>query len=763
MYREVNENNILCILKQVSGLGMKKTIMIIGAGLLQAPIINTAKKMDLQVIATDYNPNAIGLKDADIPIVMSTKDIEGSVRVAKQQNEITPISGVLTVGTDASQTVAAVANALNLPGIKFEDAVSATNKLKMRERFKKHGVPSPEFFPIWSLTEAKNACKHLPFPVVIKPTDNMGARGVSRVNSLEELESAFTLAKKASTSGELIIEEYMEGPELSIDALVYNSTIRITGVADRIIEYPPYFVETGHTMPSQLPIEEQTKACDVMKAGIKALGITIGAAKGDIKITPKGPMIGELAARLSGGFMSAYTYPYSTGVNLMKAMIEVAMGNEPENIEPTKNKVCIERAIITKPGIVKSITGLEDALQIKEINNIFLNVKSGDKVVIPKSNVEKAGNIIATADTLIDAEKAVEECKMALKIDIIEESEVSLPKIYQAAREKLKKVCYVCKVCDGKDCPNGVPGMGGVGTGASFRRNITALKKFKVKTQLIHDVTNPHTDTTFMGIPLAMPILAAPITGSVTNLGGAIDELEYNRAVVKGCSSRGTLALVGDGATPDKYKIGLNALNEYDGKGIPIFKPRSDNTEIIKRIKAAEAVGAAAAGMDIDAVVFKTMALRNQAVAPKSKSELTEIISSTNLPFVLKGIMNPRDAAAAVEAGAKGIIISNHGGRVLDEMPGSIEVLEEIVQAVNGEIDIAIDGGFRSGVSILKALALGAKIVMIGRPIAIAAVGMADKGVSYYLNHLNDELKKVMILTGSATLTDIKDELILRV
>jgi len=351
---------------------MKKTIMVIGGGLLQTPVIATAKKMGYQVIVTDYNPDAIGMKQADIPIVMSTRDIQGSVRVAKQQNEITPISAVLTVGTDASMTVAAVANALNLPGIKFEDAEAATNKIKMRMRFKEHNVPSPAFLPVWSLSDAKKAAKILGFPLVIKPSDNMGARGVMKIENANQISDAFKFAKSASPSGELIIEQFMEGPELSIDAIIYNGEITITGVADRIIEFPPYFIETGHTMPSSLPPDVINAACDVMKQGIKALGIDIGAAKGDIKITKDGPMIGELAARLSGGFMSAYTYPLSTGVDLMKAAIEVALGQEPGNLEPVFNRVAIERSIICKPGIVKKISGLEEALKIPGIEAIFL-------------------------------------------------------------------------------------------------------------------------------------------------------------------------------------------------------------------------------------------------------------------------------------------------------------------------------------------------------------------------------------------------------
>jgi isopentenyl diphosphate isomerase/L-lactate dehydrogenase-like FMN-dependent dehydrogenase/biotin carboxylase len=741
---------------------MKKTIMVIGGGLLQVPVIQAAQKMGHQVIVTDYNPNAIGMKYADIPIVMSTRDIEGSVRAAKSQNEITPISAVLTVGTDASVTVAAVAGALNLPGIKYEDAVSATNKIKMRMRFKERAIPCPNFLPVWSLSDAKKACEILGFPIVIKPSDNMGARGVMRIDNKNQIADAFRFSKSASPSGEIIVEEYMEGPELSIDAVIYNGEITITGVADRIIEHPPYFIETGHNMPSNLDHKTQDEACEVMKKGIKALGITTGCAKGDIKITKDGPMIGELAARLSGGFMSAYTYPLSSGVDLMRAAVEVALGQEPGNLDPVMKLVSIERAIITRTGIVRKIEGLEEALKVPGIKEIFLNIKPGDKIVRPRSNVEKSGNIIAVGDTLAEAEKAVELCRKALQIEIYEESEITMESINIAAREKMKRFCFVCKNCEGKDCPTGVPGMGGVGTGASFRRNIESLRNYKINTKLIHDVTAPDTSTSLFGINLSLPVMAAPITGSVTNMGGAIDELDYNRAVLEGCLDAGTISFVGDGATPEKYKIGIQALSEYDGMGIPIFKPRSDNSEITKRIAAAEKEHVVAVGMDIDAVVFKTMAMKNQSVGPKGRNDLKFLISSTGMPFILKGIMNPRDAAMAVEAGAHGIVISNHGGRVLDEMPGAMDVVEEIVKEVRGHIRIMIDGGFRNGVDILKALALGAEYVLIGRPISIAAVGMGAKGVSYYINTIKKDLEKAMILTGCGKISDINSDIVVR-
>ncbi len=742
---------------------MKKTVMIIGGGLLQVPAIQAAKKMGHQVIVTDYNPGAMGMKYADIPIVMSTRDIEGSVRVAKSQNEITPINAVLTVGTDASMTVAAVANALNLPGIKFDDAEAATNKLKMRMRFKAHNVPCPNFLPVWSLSDAKKAAQILGFPLVMKPSDNMGARGVMRIDNKAQIPDAFRFAKSASPSGELIIEEFMTGPELSIDAVVHNGDITFTGVADRNIEYPPFFVETGHTMPSQMSREVQEEALEVMRAGIRVLGITIGCAKGDIKITKDGPMIGELAARLSGGFMSAYTYPLSSGVDLMKAAIEVALGQEPGNLEPIIHRVSIERAILTRQGIVRRITGLDEAHRVPGIAEIFINVKPGDKIVPPKTNLDKAGHIIAVGDSLEEAEAAVKKCRELITIEVFEEAELSAEAIRITAREKFKKICYVCKNCDGRDCPTGVPGMGGTGTGASFRRNIESLQNYKINTRLIHDVTLPDTSTSFFGIPLSLPVMAAPITGTGTNLGSAMDELEYNQAVVRGCIDAGTIAFVGDGATPDKYKIGLQALLESQGLGVPIYKPRADNKEVLARIKAAQQINAVAVGMDIDAVVFKTMAMKNQAVGPKSLQDLKYLIASTSMPFILKGIMNVRDAAMAVEAGAHAIIVSNHGGRVLDEMAGTMDVLEEIVNEVRGHIRILIDGGFRTGVDILKALALGAEFVLIGRPVAIAAVGMGAPGVSFYLNTLKKELEQAMILTGCARVTDIPPDLVRRI
>src|SRR4030042_312943 len=204
-----------------------KSILIIGAGLLQVPAIEISNELGLITIVTDYNKNAPGMKIANHPIVISIRDIDGTVRIMKEFNKKVKIDGVITVGTDASMTVSAVSDALHLPGIKFENAEAASNKLKMRERLAKYNVPIPKFYKCWSLIDLKEISKLLTYPFVIKPVDNMGARGVMKIENESMLESAYYNAKKSTPSGELIVEDYMEGPELSIDALVFNDTISI--------------------------------------------------------------------------------------------------------------------------------------------------------------------------------------------------------------------------------------------------------------------------------------------------------------------------------------------------------------------------------------------------------------------------------------------------------------------------------------------------------------------------------------------------------
>jgi len=737
-------------------------LLIIGGGVFQVPAIKTAKSMGLKVVVTDYNPEAEGMLLADYPIEVSTRNINLTVNTAKQFHRTCPLDGVMTVGTDASQTVAAVADALNLPGIPFEVAERATDKIKMRQVLKEKGVPVPDFRPIWTLEECQQAIQDMPLPLVIKPCDNMGARGVRKIERLDDLISAFREAKEASISGKLILEEFMEGPELSLDALVFEGSIHITGVADRIIERAPYFVEIGHTLPSALPEKQQSRAVAVFKQAIFALGIDIGAAKGDIKITPEGPKIVEIAARLSGGWMSAYTYPLSTGVNLYKAAIQIALGETPTDLKPKTSLVSAERSLLPPPGKILSIQGVEEARKIKGVKEIILMKEAGDMAEEPRSNLGKVGYVITVGKTREEAIRINDLAREILKIEIGASNDLTWDIIRNNARKKFYIACKACVVCDGLECAGKVPGIGGIGTGSSFTENLTALARYQINLRTIHEVKIPDTSVELFGHKLALPVLAAPITGMETNLAGGMDEREYADAILDGCLECGTLGMVGDGASPKKYLIGLEAIKKRGGLGIPIFKPREYNLDIIKRFKAAEDAGAIAVGIDIDAASFKTMTLKGQAVGPKTIQELQELKSHLKIPFILKGIMNVESALAAIEAGADAIVVSNHGGRVMDHMPGTAEVLPEITNAVGGRIKVLVDGGIREGTDILKMLALGADAVMIGRPVCIAAFGAGQEGVSFYLREKLNELKKAMILTGCGSICHIDPSVIFR-
>lgn len=325
------------------------------------------------------------------------------------------------------------------------------------------------------------------------------------------------------------------------------------------------------------------------------------------------------------------------------------------------------------------------------------------------------------------------------------------------ARENLKGYCRVCKECDGYACQGEVPGMGGVGTAASFKANVADLKNVKLKLRTVHDAKEPMMQFDFFGEMLDFPILTAPVTGSVYNMGGALTEREYIESAVQGSLQSGTMAMVGDSADLTMYQDGLWALENAEGKGCCIIKPRA-NEEILKNIREAEKAGAKAVGVDIDGAGLVTMALKGQPVGPKTKEELKELVESTHLPFIIKGIMTPDEAELAVEVGAKAIVVSNHGGRVLDHAESSMKVLPEISRRVKGRIMVLADGGVRSGVDAFKMIALGADGVLVGRPVVIGAFGAYSEGVGSVLSEMKNQLYQSMILTGSADLTEIDGE-----
>ncbi|CAM2778204.1 alpha-hydroxy-acid oxidizing protein [Hathewaya histolytica] len=327
------------------------------------------------------------------------------------------------------------------------------------------------------------------------------------------------------------------------------------------------------------------------------------------------------------------------------------------------------------------------------------------------------------------------------------------------ARENLNGSCKVCKICNGVACSGEVPGMGGLGTASSFKNNVESLAKVKLNMRTIHDAKDPNMELKLFGRNMSIPVFAAPVSGTILNMGGKFKEEDYISWVIDGCLQSGVYPMVGDTAVDSFLVTNLEELKKRKGRGIAFIKPW-ENSSVIKKIKTAEQAGVFAVGMDIDACGLITLALHGKPVMPKNLEEIKEIINSTKLPFIIKGIMTPDEAKLAVKAGADAIVVSNHGGRVLDHTPGVAEVLPEIAKAVKGKVKIFADGGVRTGVDVLKFIALGADAVLIGRPFVWSSFGGGIEGVKSYLDKIKGELKSAMILTGCKSISDIDDSII---
>ena len=417
-----------------------KNIVILGAGLMQKPAILSAKQLGFHTIVVDADPKAVCIPQADEFFQIDLKDREGILELCKRlKNSADGLEGVFTAGTDFSASVSYVCEKLELPAHSFEAAVNASVKTQMRACFEKQGVPSPKFIRAGkddvSQALLDTVLSKMDFPFVVKPVDNMGARGCRMVRTKEEFLPAVKIACECSRTGYSIIEEYMDGPEFSIDALVYNGKFIVTGFAIRHIKYAPYFIEIGHTMPADIPAKMHDELISVFALGAKAEGLTCGAAKADIKYTKNGPMIGEIAARLSGGYMSGWTYPYASDLNLTEQGILIATGREPSKllerakpVQYTPSELCknlpvpyelfevpcvrtsAERAWMSIPGTVEYIENIKEYTD-KAVFDVLprATVSLGSKVDFPRNNVEKCGNIIAVSNDRETAIKAAED------------------------------------------------------------------------------------------------------------------------------------------------------------------------------------------------------------------------------------------------------------------------------------------------------------------------------------------------------------------
>ena len=327
------------------------------------------------------------------------------------------------------------------------------------------------------------------------------------------------------------------------------------------------------------------------------------------------------------------------------------------------------------------------------------------------------------------------------------------------AKTCMGEFCKACPVCNGKACSNKVPGPGAKGSGTVAIRNYDKWQELCINMDTICENKPVYLTSEIFGRTFKYPIFAAPIGAMKLHYGDKYDDLEYNDILVSSCADAGIAAFTGDGTNPAVMEGATRAIKQKDGNGIPTVKPWDINT-LKEKLAMIKDAGSFAVAMDIDAAGLPFLKNLTPPAGSKTVEELREIVKEAEVPFIIKGIMTVKGALKAKEAGAAAIVVSNHGGRVLDQCPATAEVLAEIADAVGNDMKILVDGGIRSGVDIFKALALGADAVLIGRPFVTAVYGGGAEGVAAYTAKLAAELEDTMAMCGAHSLSEISRDMV---
>lgn len=384
-----------------------KKVMILGASAGQLPIIIKAKELGYNVAVVDYNDKAIGIRNADVFYHASTIDSDAVVKAAKDYQP----DGITTVQTDMPiRAIAAATDALGLKGISTDAALKATDKEKMIQAFKENNVNTPWYYTITANESIDSYLDSLIYPCILKPSDNSGSRGVTLVRKKEELYPALLYSRQNSRSGTVIAEEYMQGPEVSVEVMMIDGNAHVLAVTDKLTTGAPHFVEMGHSQQSQLDCNSIMAIKKLAGDALRALGIQTGPGHVEIILTESGPKMVELGARLGGDFITSDLVPLSTGVDMLEATLLLACGEKPK-LMPIYDKGSAIRFIPAPEGRIKKITGISKARLAAGIIKVELLKSEGDIVPSLSSSLDRVGYVIAQAES---AEKAVELCEVAL-------------------------------------------------------------------------------------------------------------------------------------------------------------------------------------------------------------------------------------------------------------------------------------------------------------------------------------------------------------
>ena len=326
--------------------------------------------------------------------------------------------------------------------------------------------------------------------------------------------------------------------------------------------------------------------------------------------------------------------------------------------------------------------------------------------------------------------------------------------VIEAARDCIGPYCKACPVCSGKACGNSMPGPGCKYPGNTAARNFDKWQEICVNMDTLCPNTVPDISFNLFGKTFSAPVFAAPLGSLPMHYGSKHTDQTYNTIMLKAAADYGVTGFTGDGVDPQIMKDAVVDMVKLGGLGIPTIKPWNKEA-VFEKLDILNENNIFAAAMDVDGAGLPFLKAMNPNAGSKTMDEMKEIIDYANMPFIIKGIMTPAGARKAVEAGAKAIVVSNHGGRVQGGTPSTCEVLPAIADAVKGRTVIFVDGGIRSGVDVFRALGLGADAVLIGRPVLNCIYGAGEEGFRVFMDKITGELRSTMTMCGAASLAEI--------
>lgn len=389
-----------------------RKLLVVGASILQLPAILKAKEKGYFVATADRDPNAVGIPHADKFFQVSTIDVGGIYQTALDLG----VDGIMTLATDMPmRAIAHATTKLGLPGISPETAETATDKGKMIKAFKSSGVAAPWFYVLQDQHDLDEVLDQISYPFIMKPVDNSGSRGVILVTEKSMLRDAYVYSRTQSRNGQVIIEEYLQGKEVSVETITFKGQTHVLAITDKITTGPPHFVELGHSQPSQLPVVQKEQIAELAKRAVDAVGIDIGPAHVEIMHTPDGPKMIELGARLGGDCITSHLVPLSTGIDMVGATIDCFTGYPPD-IDQTIEKGSAICYITAPRGEIREINFIDRALRIPGVKEISLTKHVGDNSVELSSSNDRLGFVVAQGDSAAEANHICEMARVTIQV-----------------------------------------------------------------------------------------------------------------------------------------------------------------------------------------------------------------------------------------------------------------------------------------------------------------------------------------------------------